>query len=231
MKVVKSYNEFGYKKIILIDANKELLFTYGGNGDLYWILKNKDSDYREQRHDFFVITKENYQVYSIFEELFNNIHNFNIYDDDEIPFYLQDADEIRDYLRKRKQERKWEIEKYIRFNASCYNDLYDRDSKVICWHSDETNYLVSNVVKIKKLKDMFLIRFYTQKQLDGYDREYDCSFSTSIRFRNSGSRYDPFNLVFMQMFQKLQDVDDVLDKNHQLHIEEYVYEKPKILKK
>ena len=42
----------------------------------------------------------------IFEELFNNIHNFNIYDDDEIPFYLQDADEIRDYLRKRKQERK-----------------------------------------------------------------------------------------------------------------------------
>ena len=73
------------------------------------------------------------------------------------------------------------------------------------------------MVKIKKLKDMFLIRFYTQKQLDGYDREYLCSFSTSIRFRNSGSRYDPFNLVFMQMFQKLQEVDDVLDENHQFY--------------
>ena len=80
MKVVKSYNEFGYKNIIFIDGNKELLFTYGGNGDLYWILKNKDSEYKEQRHDFFVITKENYQVYSLFEELFKNIHKlYNYY--------------------------------------------------------------------------------------------------------------------------------------------------------
>ena len=42
--------------LLLNHNNKELLFTYGGNGDLYWILKNKDSEYREQRHDFFVIT-------------------------------------------------------------------------------------------------------------------------------------------------------------------------------
>ena len=124
-KIYLSFIWSNNKNIILIDANKELLFTYGGNGDLYWILKNKDSEYKEQRHDFFAITKENYQVYSIFEELFNNIHNFNIYDDDEIPFYLEDADRISDYLRKKEKERKWEIDKYLRCNASCYNYLYE----------------------------------------------------------------------------------------------------------
>ena len=51
-----------------------------------------------------------------------------------------------------------------------------------------------------------------------------------IRFRNSGSRYDPFNIVFMRMFLKLQQVDDINDFGHQIHIEEFLYQK-RLLKK
>ena len=44
-----------------------------------------------------------------------------------------------------------------------------------------------------------------------------------IRISNSGSRYAPFNIVFMRMFTKLQDIDDINDYGHQIHIEEYLY--------
>ena len=47
----------------------------------------------------------------------------------------------------------------------------------------------------------------------------------SIRISNSGSRYEPFNTVFMSMYKKLKEYDF---NNHQIHIEEYLYNKKKI---
>ena len=48
------------------------------------------------------------------------------------------------------------------------------------------------------------------------------SFNIVVRFRNSGSRYDPFNCVFMRFYQRLQEVDP---NYHQVHIEELIYRK------
>ena len=50
----------------------------------------------------------------------------------------------------------------------------------------------------------------------------------SIRISNSGSRYEPFNTVFMSMYKKLKEYDF---NNHQIHIEEYLYSKKKIKKR
>ena len=53
----------------------------------------------------------------------------------------------------------------------------------------------------------------------------------TIRFRNSGSRYDPFNIIFMRLYQGLCNLDY---EYHQIHIEEYLQEskiKKKVLKK
>ena len=52
--------------------------------------------------------------------------------------------------------------------------------------------------------------------------------SISIRFRNSGSLYDPFNMIFMRMFNKLQNYDP---EYHQIHFEEINYAKKLSLKK
>ena len=52
--------------------------------------------------------------------------------------------------------------------------------------------------------------------------------SVSIRFRNSGSRYNPFNIIFMKMFNKLQEYNP---EYHQIHIEELEYQKKLTLKK
>ena len=35
-------------------------------------------------------------------------------------------------------------------------------------------------------------------------------------------------MIFMRLFKNLQSVDDVNDYGHQLHMEEYLYEKNKI---
>lgn len=49
----------------------------------------------------------------------------------------------------------------------------------------------------------------------------------TIRFRNSGSRYNPFNINFMQMYNSLKEYDP---NNHQIHIEEYLYKQNKLKK-
>ena len=58
------------------------------------------------------------------------------------------------------------------------------------------------------------------------DFGFKSPFGISVRIRNSGSNYDPFNCVLMRMFQKLQEVDN---DYHQIHFEELEYKR--LLKK
>ena len=109
------------------------------------------------------------------------------------------------------------------FGYSNYNTLFDENNKTITWYSDETNRLVSNYVKIIKKEETFELVFGTQEYIDGYEREDNFLGTIGVRFRNSGSSYDPFNISFMKMFQELEKIDDVLDEGHQVHIEEYLY--------
>ena len=82
-------------------------------------------------------------------------------------------------------------------------------------------------LKIKKMDNIFRVEFSSQPHIDGYDEELNQPGYMSIRFCNSGSRYAPFNILFMRMFNKLQEVDDVNDYGHQIHIEEYLYNNDK----
>jgi hypothetical protein len=86
---------------------------------------------------------------------------------------------------------------------------------VIEWHCDDFPYEESSVVKIKKEKEKFIVIFEKSKNTDIY-------LTYHVRFRNSGSRYEPFNIIFMKMYNKLIDYDP---EYHQVHIEEYLYQK------
>ena len=44
-------------------------------------------------------------------------------------------------------------------------------------------------------------------------------------------QYDPFNCVFMKMYNNLCEIDDVKDYGHQIHMEEYLYERKLVKKK
>ena len=74
MTIEKTINEFYTYNIKLIDQEKELLIYFAGNGDLYMSITNGErleeyaNDYR-----FVDITKEDEELYQIFDNLYNSI--------------------------------------------------------------------------------------------------------------------------------------------------------------
>ena len=210
MKISKENNEFGLQ-IFIEEENSYLSIFYGGNLDLYWAIhSNKRKLENDSKSDMFVITKENYDLYNLFENLFKDIKEINLFED-----FEEDKDKYRVY------------------NRSNYQELFDEKNKTITWYSDETAHEVSNYLKIKKEKDCFIINFNIQEYIEGYDRDFSSLYYIPIRFRNSGSRYDPFNIIFMRMYERLKEIDDVNEYGHQIHMEEYLYdmEQQKVLSK
>lgn len=198
MKYSKEKSNFG-PRIYLEEEDKYLCVSFEGNLDLYWSFhNNKGIDESNE----FIIAKENYGVYRLFDELFYDIENINF-----------------DYLDEEAKDRIRSI------NESLYNDLYNKDNNTITWYSDETSSKVSNYVEIKKLDETFNLKFNIQAPIKGYDFDFHSNYYIPIRFRNSGSSYDPFNVFFMKMYNDLDKIDDVNDIGHQIYIEEYLYNK------
>ena len=81
MKVIKQENEFGLI-ISFKELDKQFDVSFSGNGDLYWTIcsENVNDD------NNFIITKENYEVYRLFEELFDDIENIKISKDTKASF-------------------------------------------------------------------------------------------------------------------------------------------------
>lgn len=222
MQVIKHENEFGLI-ISFQELDKQFDVSFGGNLDLYWAIRSKNnSDCHE-----FIITKENYEVYKLFEELFDDIENIKIYTELIIPFYIETDEEKQEYIN----ELEYEKNKYRLYNHSNYNELFDKENNTITWYSDETNHEVANILKIKKEKESFRLEFSIQPHKEEYDRDFNFPNYIPIRFRNSGSSYEPFNIIFMRMYEKMKQIDDINDYGHQIHIEEYLYSKSKILTK
>lgn len=205
MKIIKEYD-----RICLNDNGKILSFLYGGNLDLYWIINSEDDK-------SFEITKENYSLYSLFEKLFDDIDSINFYRD--IPPYISTYSELESHCESEENDKRLFREK----NAAHYNELYNKEKQEIKWYSDETNMKVSNYFIIKKLDEKFVIEFHTQEYIDGYSPEFNNENSISVRICNSGSHHDPFNILFMMMFNEMKNIDNTSDINHQYHIEEYLY--------
>ncbi len=140
MKVIKEENEFGMT-VYLKEKDKYLAFFFGGNLDLYIILRHQN-----ELDNSIVITKENYSVYKLFNELFNDIDNINIFDIQNKHFKTKEEKDIfyKNYNENIERKR---ID-YKLNNISNYNELFDKETNTITWYSDETGKEVSNVLKI-----------------------------------------------------------------------------------
>lgn len=190
MKLVKNTD-----MVVLEDENKKLAIQYFNNGDLYWVI----SDNNNSCMKIFEITKEDYQIYELFELLYNDIKSKNIYNVyEEIKKCISKEQLLKVY---RKYE---EHNKYIKE----YNDLNISDS--ITWVSDNNHYDIANIVTILKEEDKYVLVFNLR----------DYQSRNSIRFSNSGSRYNPYNRCFMKHFKNLYNLE--INKE-QINIEEYMY--------
>lgn len=208
------------------EDDKTFTISFGGNLDLYWSLKI-EKDYKDfvemqkEIYETFLITKENYQIYDLFKTLLEEIKSSKVYtpnqecvvnEDDEIEYYPPSIEEIN-RVNERNEKLKEE---------EGYKRLIKEDS--VEWHSDEEEYSIADVVKISEQGEIILLEFY-RPALTG--EKYGMRFpgTVTIRFRNSGSRFHPYNYVFMRHYNALQEFDPELDKEfHQIHIEELPYQ-------
>lgn len=216
MNVKKRYNE-GTKTydIILEKDQKKLKFIFGANGDLYWVLISEKLE--DKKKDSFEITKENYEIYQYFDQLYHDIATCNLFEVADWKLEFCDTEEEKRKIQNEVQERNLSYQK-----RENYQKLFPKGT--ITWHSDEEMYDHANIVRIKKQKEKYIVEFQEQEILPE-DRIYHIPGRKTIRFRNSGSMYDPFNIIFMRMFNNMQE----LDLNyHQIHIEEYLYHKNKV---
>ena len=195
-------NTYNYE---LRDNDKSMILSFQGNLDFYMsAISFKDNRYKKIS---FTITKENYAIYSLFDELFRDIEECNIFSVDETRLeFMDDEDEIKEYY-ERIERMNNDLKTY-----SAYKRLIKRN--LITWKSDDRDYGEPDFIKIYRGEDAFYITFVRQSE--------ELHMGTVVRFRNSGSSYDPFNIPFMKFFNKLQEYDP---EYHQIHIEEVILQK------
>ena len=190
MELVKNTN-----MVVLEDENKKLVIQFMNNGDLYWVI----GDTSNSNIKLFEITKEDYQIYELFELLYNDIKNKNIYNVYEEIKKCTSKEQLQKVYRKYEEHNKYIKE---------YDDLNISDS--ITWVSDNNHYDIANIVTILKEEDKYVLVFNLR----------DYQSRNSIRFSNSGCRYNPYNRCFMKHFKNLDNLE--IDKE-QINIEEYMY--------
>lgn len=200
LEIKRSINSHGYDVFDIMTDNGTFEISYENNLDLYWRYIYRDSIDKVENTKIFKITKENYYLYSLFEKLYQAIKEKKPYKT--FPNYIDEE------LRNKK------LKYYGRY------ELYK--NRTITWYSDDfAEFANASNFGITKENDYFLVTFVKSKieDFNGF------LFPTySVRIRNSGSRFDPFNNTFMGMYQRLKDYNP---EYHQIHIEEYLYKSKK----
>ncbi len=175
LKVEKNNREWGAPIIkIANDVNKfEIIF--GGNGDLYFKpVMTRMELFEKGDPIYFVINKEDPFLFESFNRLYSKIINYSAFDSD-------DNSTVED---RRKED--------------SYRDYPLVNNGTVSWHSDEDMSEIASVLNIRRLDDGNLqLEFIKNRP------ENTMYMTYSIRFRNSGSTYNPFNFRFMELYNNL----------------------------
>lgn len=225
----KWFSENGEIKGIIFqrEEDKKFEISFQGNLDLYFSFNSLNDD----KENFnFIIGKDNYKVWSIFDSLYQklitgNLYSFTQEDKDRIIFL---AEIFEDYHEKLREEEN-SINEINHNLKSRYEYKSLVNNGVITWRSDEYSEDIAPFFKIERVGESYLISFgipeRPDRRLDMEERDIFWSFedlkNISVRLRNSGSRYDPCNIVFMDAFNSLM----ALENDNQIHIEEYLIDK------
>lgn len=187
-------NAFG-KRLKLTQNGNTFNILFGGNLDLYFqpdMDRMKLITNREPLE--FVISEEDGFLYDAFLNLYEKITQYSPYDEIDID---SPYDEIDTY-EKEYQEKK-----------DSYRPFPLVHDKVISWHSDEEDADTSSILNISKTdNNQIKLEFIKNKPENGFYLTY------AIRFRNSGSTYDPFNFRFMELYNSLCNYYENYQPNH-----------------
>lgn len=199
VEIKKTKDVEGYDRFKITTENGSFDIMFGGNLDLYWYYWPKENYKDWPLAKTFTISKENYFIYQKLDELYKNIKEQKPYQSkDENSSIVFDSSKLINDSPK---------------SQYSYKNLFQND--IIKWYSDDAPLEEASMLEIKYQEDKYIITFHQGKE--------DFGFPTyAIRFRNSGSRYEPYNFAFMNMYNSLSEYDA---NYHQIHIEEYLYNK------
>jgi len=179
----------GVKDIFIRDGKKLLKIFYGANGDLYFdIFGSRNEDENGLCTATFNI-KAHEDVFPHFEQLVNSIIGCEVFDMVDIELEFCDFDnDVKDELnsvQKRNENLK---------TKQIYKRLVHNNT--IIWYSDNIYDESANILQIERNCEEIKLTFI--------DNPDDPTFGFGIRICNSGSKYDPFNICFMNLFNQLQ---------------------------
>ena len=194
---IEKYKNGEYDAFIITTNEGEFCISFQNNLDLYWSYLHKRSILDTPNSHTFKITKENMFFYNLIDTLYNDIK--------ENKLRIVGEDSIYQYS--------------YRIPDKLHKSLFIDNE--IRWHCDDFYYDVASVLKIKEENKEYHITFEKSKDDNFYRPSY------SIRIRNSGSRYSPYNIIFMRMYRALCEYNY---DYHQIHIEEYLYNQKKVKK-
>lgn len=199
VEIKKTKDVEGYYRFKITTENGSFDIMFGGNLDLYWYYWPEENYKDWPLAKTFTISKENYFIYQKLDELYKNIKEQKPYQSkDENSSIVFDSSKLINDSPK---------------SQYSYKNLFQND--IIKWYSDDAPLEEASMLEIKYQEDKYIITFHQGKE--------DFGFPTyAIRFRNSGSRYEPYNFAFMNMYNSLSEYDA---NYHQIHIEEYLYNK------
>lgn len=204
MKVERYFNEQGTFDYVLSEENKKLFINFSGNGDLYFIFVKSNNC----NSSCFEITKGNMSVYNVFLKLIMSLNNPKLHRVSSLELEFCETKEEVMQLYHKVEKYNGNLKKQDNYKELCNNGI-------ICWHSDDYPYNVSDILKIYMKNEEIILEF-TKNKVEDYNK------AVSIRFRNSRSHYAPFNCFFMDMYNELNEYDP---DYHQIHLEEVGYQK------
>lgn len=203
IQVLKEKNYMGSLDVRLkIDDNITLDVVFGGVGDVYWIYDNQNFfDAKEDSmYDKLLITKEDLDIYNIFNELYEDLINCRIYMPDNCGF-IEGWNE--------KEEKRCNLSNK-RIKESPRYDKLVKDG-IITWYSDEEYKDIAEIVRISKKDETIVIEFIRQSTIDELG-QHRLPGWYSIRFRMDGSTYEPCNIAFWRHYDNLQKYEQAKEK-------------------
>lgn len=177
------------KDILIRDGKQLLKIFYGSNFDLYIDIFG---DYNIDENGCYNATfsiNQNQEIYQYFESLVDNIIKCKVFDVSGTQLEIYNTKEPMNELLNSDQL----------YNETLKNNnIYSRlvQDSAITWYSDDIYDEKANKLKIEKKDNEILLTFI--------DNPDDPTFGFGIRICNSGSKYEPFNLCFMDLFNQLQ---------------------------
>lgn len=150
-------------------------------GDLYWVLFTRDINSNDE-YDF-NIGIQNYKLYSIIDQIYNDFKDGTIFHEKEIDKDLK----YNSVVLNRNQ--------YIREKV---HEIYNANTEDLYWDSDDDLKERANCIRIIKEKNKYVIRFC------------DLIHGNLIRvcFKKNRSYYGPCSLPFFRAYDAMNKIKD-----------------------